>query len=117
MDASGVLKLVRQRSGLSLRSLARRAGTSHATLSAYEAARVVPSVETLDRIVNAAGFDLQVSLEPKVDELTGSRLRGREARGLELVEVLELAGMFPARHSPTLEAPIFGRTSRHPTAE
>ncbi|MGB3411488.1 MAG: helix-turn-helix transcriptional regulator [Microthrixaceae bacterium] len=136
MDASVVLKLVRRRSGLSLRSLAQRAGTSHATLSSYEAGRVVPSVGTLDRIVTAAGFDLQVSLESRIDGPgTGDDLKcagpgahgdraagrngpddtegpdsGRAARGQELVEVLELAAMFPARHTSTLEAPIFGRT-------
>lgn len=127
--ASEVLKLVRRRSGLSLRSLAQRAGTSHATLSSYEAGRVVPSVETLDRIVTAAGFDLKVSLESRIDGperydslsvatvgTEGARAEapkasdsGRAARGRELVEVLELAAMFPARHAPTLEAPIFGR--------
>lgn len=30
-------------------------------------------------------------------------------RGQELEEVLELAEMFPARHSQALDAPVFGR--------
>ena len=30
-------------------------------------------------------------------------------RGQELEDVLELAEMFPARHSETLDAPVFGR--------
>ena len=93
---------VRSRSGLSLRSLARRAGTSHSTLSAYENGHKVPTVETLDRIVRAAGFVAGVDLEPDVG---GPH---RAARGRELVEVLELAALFPARHAPTLDAPRFG---------
>jgi transcriptional regulator with XRE-family HTH domain len=102
MKASSLVHRVRARSGLSLRELARRAGTSHSTLSAYETGRKVPSVETLDRIVRAAGFVADVDLEPDV----GGPDRG--ARGRELVEVLELAAMFPARHARTLEVPRFG---------
>lgn len=102
MDASTLLLRARTRAGLSLRQLARRAGTSHATLSAYEHGRKVPTVETLDRILRAAGFVAGVDLEPDVGG------PDRSARGRELVEVLELASMFPARHSRTLELPRFG---------
>ena len=102
MDASTLLQRARTRAGLSLRELARRAGTSHATLSAYEHGRKIPTVETLDRILRAAGFVAGIDLEPDVGGLD------RAARGRELVEVLELAGMFPARHSRTLELPRFG---------
>lgn len=102
MKAATLIHQVRSRSGLSLRDLARRAGTSHSTLSAYENGRKVPTVETLDRIVRAAGFVAGVDLEPDVGG------PDRAARGRELVEVLELAAMFPARHAPTLEAPRFG---------
>ena len=102
MEASSLVHRARTRAGLSLRELARRAGTSHSTLSAYETGRKVPTVETLDRIVRAAGFVTGVDLEPDVGG------PDRAARGRELVEVLELAAMFPARHAPTLEFPRFG---------
>jgi transcriptional regulator with XRE-family HTH domain len=105
MDAARTLRLARGRSGLTLRELAARAGTSHATISAYEAGRVVPSVATLDRIVRAAGFVITRELTRNVDA------SDPEARGRELAEVLELAAQFPARHAPTLEAPVFGRSS------
>jgi transcriptional regulator with XRE-family HTH domain len=104
VHAEVTLRRVRARSGLSLRALARRAGTSHATLAAYEAGRVTPSVDTLDRVVRAAGFELVADLVPVVDPG-----EDREARGRELVAVLELAALFPARHAPTLECPPFGR--------
>jgi len=105
MDAARTLRLARTRSGLTLRELAARAGTSHATISAYEAGRVSPSVATFDRIVRAAGFMLTPELTVDVEPLDSG------ARGRELVEVLELAAQFPARHAPTLEAPIFGRSA------
>jgi transcriptional regulator with XRE-family HTH domain len=107
MNAAQTLRTARRRSGLSLRQLARRAGTSHATISAYEAGRVTPAVDTLDRIVRAAGFSISPDLERRVDPSDDG------ARGRELVEVLELAAQFPARHAPTLEMPPFGRVRSH----
>lgn len=101
MNAAHTIRGCRTRAGLTLRELAERAGTSHSTLAAYEAGRVVPSVQTLDRIVRAAGFELETELSPSV---AGA---DREERGRELMEVLELAAQFPARHSPTLRLPPF----------
>jgi transcriptional regulator with XRE-family HTH domain len=103
MEAATVLRRARRRSRLTLRELAGRAGTSHATLSAYEAGRKVPTVATLDRIVRAAGVELVDELEPAVGGVA------RAARGQELIDVLELASMFPARHEPELSFPRFGR--------
>lgn len=105
VDAAATLRRVRLRSGLTLRALAARAATSHSTLSAYEAGRKVPTVETLDRIVRAAGYELGVELTPAVGGID------RSARGRELAEVLELAEQFPARHAATLDFPVFPRAS------
>jgi transcriptional regulator with XRE-family HTH domain len=103
VDAPSVLRQVRTKAGLTLRELAGRAETSHATLSAYEAGRVAPGVATFDRIVRAAGFAAEFE--------AAARVRGddRMTRGEELLQVLDLAARFPARHAPTLEAPVFGR--------
>lgn len=49
---------IRRRSGLSQDELARRAGTSRPTLSAYEHGRVSPTLETLQRILAAADHEL-----------------------------------------------------------
>ena len=103
-----MLRRARRRSGLSLRGLAARADTSHSTLSAYEAGRKVPTVETFDRIVRAAGYDLEIGLTPRVGG------GDQTARGRELVEVLELAAQFPARHTATLEFPRFPPRSPRP---
>jgi len=56
---------------------------------------------TVQRIIRAAGFGLTVDLFPIVDSPA-------DDRGDELVQVLELAAQFPARHSPTLLYPRFG---------
>lgn len=114
MRAATVLRRARTESGLTLRSLAQRAGTSHSTISAYETGTKTPSVETLNRIVRAAGFELDVQLARRITVAPD----GPTDRGRELEAVLELASHFPARHAPTLDAPIFARCSPptpHPT--
>jgi len=87
---------------LSLRALAARAGTSHATLSAYENGRVDPTTAVLTRIIAAAGCSLEATVLGSPSDLDGMR------RGDELIAVLELAEQFPARHAPKLEFPPFG---------
>jgi transcriptional regulator with XRE-family HTH domain len=101
VDAGLIIRAARRRSRLSLRGLAARAGTSHATLSAYENGRVDPTSAVLSRIVAAAGCSLEVTLlgSPSSVDVT--------PRGEELIAVLELAGEFPARHAPELEFPPF----------
>ena len=65
--AGNLIKLARLEARLSQRELARRAGTSQATLSAYEAGRKSPSFETLVRVIRAAGQDLRVQVVPYDD--------------------------------------------------
>jgi transcriptional regulator with XRE-family HTH domain len=100
MTASSIVKLVRLRHGCSLRRLAAEAGTSHATLSAYETGRVDPCVGTLQRVVASAGFAIEPSVVSRVNP---------PDRGDELLAVLDLAAHFPVRHQQRLAAPPFGR--------
>jgi transcriptional regulator with XRE-family HTH domain len=104
VDVAAILRDARVESGLSLRALAERAGTSHSTLAAYEAGRKIPSIATLERLMRAAGFRLRVEVEPSIGGPDPT------ARGRELAEVLALAEQFPARHRRTLEFPVFGRS-------
>jgi transcriptional regulator with XRE-family HTH domain len=108
MDAARTLHRARVGAGLSLRALAERAGTSHATLVAYEAGRAVPRVDTLDRILRAAGYATDIRAERRPDATAGERV----AKGTELRQALELAAMFPARHSPRLRFPPVARQWR-----
>jgi transcriptional regulator with XRE-family HTH domain len=103
MDAGAVIRRARRGAHLTLRELAARASTSHSTLAAYEAHRVVPTAATLSRVVQAAGRDLVVELRPGVGGPDPAD------RGRELVEVLDRAAPFPARHAEHLAAPVFGR--------
>ena len=57
-----LIRMARQRSGLSQVMLAIRAHTSQAAVSAYESGRRSPSVETLTRLLNASGFELRMRL-------------------------------------------------------
>jgi transcriptional regulator with XRE-family HTH domain len=98
-----LLHQARRRAGLTLRTLAHRGGTSHATLVAYEHGRKDPTTSTLRRLLAAAGFEAAPGLRPSVSGVDP------EARGRELAEVLELAAQFPARHARHLPGPVFGR--------
>ncbi len=70
---------------------------------AYEAGRKIPSISTLERLLRAAGFELEVDVRPRVGG------PDPEARGRELPEVLTLAERFPARHARKLRYAVFGR--------
>jgi transcriptional regulator with XRE-family HTH domain len=102
MDAATTLRGARTRAGLSLLGLARRADTSHATIRAYETGAKVPRVDTLDRLVRAAGFELDAELGARVPDDDPA------VRSAELVEALVLAAAFPVEHDGELRFPRFG---------
>jgi len=102
MNAGLIIRAARRQSQLSLRALAARAGTSHATLSAYENGRVDPTTTVFMRIIGATGHSLESTLLAAPPDIEGM------PRGEELIAVLELAEQFPARHAPELEFPLFG---------
>jgi len=56
--------MARRRAGLTQQVLAHRAGTSQAAVSAYESGRRSPSVDTLCRLVAAAGYEVRMRLAP-----------------------------------------------------
>jgi transcriptional regulator with XRE-family HTH domain len=58
MESAAILRDARARAGLTQAELAHRAGTSQATVSAYERGRKTPSVETLVRLLAATGTRL-----------------------------------------------------------
>jgi transcriptional regulator with XRE-family HTH domain len=90
MDAAHLLRSARLQAGLTLRQLAAAAHTSHSTLAAYETGAKCPSVETLNRIVEAAGFRVESRLARRPEPFDHT------ARGRELADVLELAEVFAA---------------------
>lgn len=60
MDVAQLILKARRGSGLSQRDLAERAGTSQATLSMYERGRKTPSLAVAERIIEAAGYRLDL---------------------------------------------------------
>jgi transcriptional regulator with XRE-family HTH domain len=99
MEAATIIRRARQRADLSLRALAREAETSHATIAAYESQRVNPTVDTMARVVRAAGFEVTATLTRTVDD--------EARRGRELRAALELAEQFPRRARRADRLPIF----------
>lgn len=102
MKPDQLLLEARRRSGLSRRELARRAGTSQATLFAYEHGRIRPGIDVLERILLAAGFALEARLV-SADEVE---------RGRILAELLDLAEQFPWRPRGPLAFPILAGPAR-----
>ena len=103
MDAGDAIKRARLRAGLTQHALAARAGTSQATISAYESGRKRPSLETLDRILGATGARLAVV--PSQREVREPTPRDLARRGRILRDVMDLADALPSKHKPTLEFP------------
>jgi transcriptional regulator with XRE-family HTH domain len=103
MDVAQTLRHARQRAGLTQSRLARRAGTSQATLSAYERGRKHPSVETLSRLLDAAGARLNVEARTRPVVVPTPAQQARTARSL--LDVLALAEALPSRPEPVLRYP------------
>lgn len=65
MDASELLRLARARSGLSQSALAERAGTSQPAVARLEGGSGSVTTTTLERLLAAAGFGLEMSIVPR----------------------------------------------------
>ena len=102
MDIGRALRTSRTASGLTQGELAALAGTSQATLSAYERGTKVPSAATLDRLLAATGA--------RLTSVPGRRLRvprasDLEQRGRTLAAVIDLAERLPGRRAEELRFP------------
>ena len=65
MDARALLLQARTRAGLTQRALARRAKTVQSVVARIEKGQTSPSIETFDRLLAAAGFELRGQLSLK----------------------------------------------------
>jgi transcriptional regulator with XRE-family HTH domain len=95
-----LLSTARRRAGYSQRELAQRAETSAAAICLYERGARVPRVDTLQRLLAAAGATLALDAHHGPDLDLASR-------GADLVAVLDLADRLPQRHEPRLAFPPF----------
>lgn len=62
--ASALVRQARSRAGLTQRDLAARAGTTQSVVGRLEAGVGSPRLDTLERLLEAAGFRAKVELEP-----------------------------------------------------
>ena len=65
--AAGLIRLARIKSGMTQVELARRAGVSQQVISEYETGRKEPTLPSLRRLINAAGYEIRMRLEPLSD--------------------------------------------------
>ena len=109
MDAALTLKAARRRAGLTQTALAARAGTSQATVSAYESGRKTPSVETFSRLLRAAGSRLSVEPATRPVVVPSAAQQAAVSRGLR--DVLALAEALPSRPARELRFPRLPRAA------
>jgi len=103
MNTAAALRETRSRAGLTQAELAEMTDTSQATVSAYESGGKRPSVDTLERLLAAAGARLVVQSD-RGTLIVPSAQRHRET-GRALLDVLALAELLPTRHDPELAFP------------
>jgi hypothetical protein len=79
--AAALLQLARIKSGLSQAELATRAGVPATMISAYERDRRQPTLPTLLRLLEAAGFELRMELVARDDhDEVLAKLESRRSR-------------------------------------
>lgn len=78
VNPAELLKTARRRSGLSQRSLAKRAGTSQSVVARIELGETSPTWDTLTRLLRAADLELEPRLVPNA--VLGSHMLDDVAR-------------------------------------
>jgi transcriptional regulator with XRE-family HTH domain len=103
MAAGRLIRDARIAAGLTQTDLARRSGTSQATLSAYENSERFPTAATLERILAAAGRRL--ATVPATRPVHIPNRTDLDERGRILADVLALAEALPFRRPRPLRYP------------
>ena len=107
MVSAQVLRVARQRAGLTQVELAARAGVTQSVISAYEAGRRQPALSTLAALVEATGFELDVQVRRPargLARLTGPVGRRVRRHRAELVTAATAHGVSGLR--------VFGSVAR-----
>jgi predicted transcriptional regulator len=82
MKASRALRWARLTAGLSQRALAKKSGIPQSSVARIEAGTIDPRVGTLDRLLCACGFDLEV--EPRLGQ------------GVDRTQIREMLALSPS---------------------
>ena len=100
--AAFLLQLARLKSGLSQREVAERAGVPTTMISVYERGQREPTLATLHKPLHAAGFELNMQLEPYdrhdevLDALEARRSASERQRRNRQIEAWRRARPAPA---------------------
>jgi transcriptional regulator with XRE-family HTH domain len=120
MDPAEFVRRARSESRLSLRSLAKAAGVAISTVHRIEQGQMRPTVDTLQRIVEAAGMRLHIDVRHDyATSLVGLALAGREniaegdphrlvAMAAEFVQRFRAADAATRRRMIAAEPPLTG---------
>ena len=100
-SAAVLLRQARQRAHLTQRELAERAGVAQSVISTYELAGREPSLPTLERLIAATGFTLNLSLRSAIADSLRERLASNR---VELLASLSALGAERVR--------VFGSVAR-----
>ena len=103
MTPAELIRVVRQRRGLTQAELAERAGTSQPVVSAYEHGRRDPSFATLAKLIDAGGEVLRIDAALPMRDLPLPR--DENEHGRRLLDVLSLADAVPTRRRGELRGP------------
>ena len=113
-SARALLLRVRRMADLTQRELATAAGVTHGVVSRYESRRQQPTLQALERLVDAAGLELVWDLRHRDPDDHDGELRGPVGRRLRThrAEVLATLGRHGFVH-PRVVGPV-ARSQEHP---
>ena len=95
MTSGTLIRQARTRAGISQGELSQRSGKDRAQIARWERDVVTPSLETLRELLQACGFDLDLSLVPYRGR--DVKLEARLEKGLERTPQERLQAMLRAR--------------------
>ena len=103
ITAAEVLKDARLRAGLTQSDLSRKARVTQSVISAYESGRRDPSMRTLNKLISATGFALDIGLKNRPAKITSHSVVLLERRAL-LIDAFKKLGATNIR--------VFGSVAR-----
>jgi predicted nucleotidyltransferase/DNA-binding XRE family transcriptional regulator len=85
VETGGLVRSARERAGMSARDLAAKSGVSTSTVTRIERGEINPTVTMLERLLDASGNELVVTVQPRPDRPTLTALHERRDELLDIV--------------------------------
>ncbi len=86
VDAAVLVRSARERARLSARDLAARCGVSTSTVTRIERGEINPTVSMLERLLDASGNELVITVEPRREPPTLDAVRSHRDQIIEAVQ-------------------------------